>query len=129
MNRRDRRANSHRRQHTIEKIRDLQHHVETTGLPGIIDGLHSACIDCRADGEMLLLPGHRVVARIFHSDGCPVLTGVVTWRPVPITEEADALTKHPAASPATGSPPTHLPVGNRMDPSGCAASPVRQNRP
>ena len=91
MNRRDRRANSHRRQHTIEKIRDLQHHVETTGLPGIIDGLHSACIDCRADGEMLLLPGHRVVARIFHSDGCPVLTGVVTWRPVPITEgELDA---------------------------------------
>ena len=89
MNRKERRASS-RRQHSVQRIRDLQHRVETTGLPGIIEGLHSACRDCSADGSFILLPGRQVIARIYHSDSCPAYLGVVDWAPVPITDEDTA---------------------------------------
>jgi hypothetical protein len=64
-------------------IRQLQHKVDSTNLPGVIRGLTDACIDCRADGELVLLPGGDAVGRIFHDDGCPAAAGITEWKPVP----------------------------------------------
>ncbi len=84
MNRRDRRRLQSRDPLSARRIRDLQHKVETTGLPGVIGGLTDACRDCTAGGELVLLPGRRVIQRIFHDDGCPAAAGVTPWEPCPI---------------------------------------------
>lgn len=81
MNRKQRRAAQGRQCST--KILDLQRRVEQTGRPGLVTGLTDACRDCHADGELILLPGQKIVGQIYHSDGCPALAGVVAWEPVP----------------------------------------------
>lgn len=84
MNRRDRRrANRRREDSSAKRIRALEHRVETSGLPGRIHGLTDACRDCHATGELILLPGQKIVGRIFHDNTCPALAGAVDWRPVP----------------------------------------------
>ena len=80
MNRRQRRANSKRR------IRQLEHKVETTGLPGIIGGLTDACRDCSATGDLVLLPGRQVIGHIYHDGGCPAAAGITPWEPHPAAE-------------------------------------------
>lgn len=82
MNRKQRRAASRRT--SADRIRELQHSVEVTGVPGVIYGLTDACRDCHGDGEFILLPGRRVVGRVYHDDSCPVLNGVTPWQPVPL---------------------------------------------
>ena len=77
MNRRDRRTQSR----TTQRIRALEHRVETTGIPGIIHGLTDACRDCGADGALVLLPGSRVVGHVFHDPGCPAAAGITDWKP------------------------------------------------
>jgi len=84
MSRRDRRRLQSRDQLSAQRIRDLQHRVETTGLPGIIHGLTDACRDCNATGELILLPGHQTVGQIWHGDGCPAAAGVTPWEPHPL---------------------------------------------
>ena len=83
MNRRQRRASVHREDSSAKRIRELQHRVEATRLPGVIDGLTDACRDCGADGAFVLLPGRRIVGQVFHDDGCPAAAGVTEWKPVP----------------------------------------------
>jgi hypothetical protein len=83
VNRAQRRAAS-RRDSSARRIVQLQNRVETTGLPGRIYGLTDACVDCHADGELILLPGHRVVGQVFHDDGCPAAAGITEWKPVPL---------------------------------------------
>jgi hypothetical protein len=70
--------------HCTSQLRALQHRVESTGRPGIIHGLTDACRDCNADAEILVLPGRRIVPRIFHDDGCPAAAGITEWQPDPI---------------------------------------------
>jgi hypothetical protein len=82
VNRRQRRAS--RDPLSAPKIRKLQHRVETTGLPGLIYGLTDACRDCHATGELVLLPGRRVVGHVYHDDGCPAASGITEWQPCPI---------------------------------------------
>jgi hypothetical protein len=72
-----------RRQRSATRIRALQRRVEETGLPGVVDGLTGACRDCTGGGQFILLPGHRIIARVFHDDHCPTFTGVTRWAPVP----------------------------------------------
>ena len=87
MNRRDRRRQYKPRDpHSAQRIRELQHRVEQTGRPGIIHGLSGACADCTATGELVLLPGRRVVGHIWHDDGCPAATGITPWQPHPLDE-------------------------------------------
>jgi hypothetical protein len=43
-----------------------------------------ACRDCTAGGELILLPGNRMISRVFHDDGCPAAAGVTQWEPVPL---------------------------------------------
>jgi hypothetical protein len=57
--------------------------VEETGLDGVVDGLTGACRDCTGGGQFILLPGHRIIARVFHDDHCPTFTWVTRWAPVP----------------------------------------------
>ena len=83
MNRRQRRAAGRRAATSSTRIRKLQHRVEATSLPGVIRGLTDACVDCRADGELVLLPGGDAVGRIYHDDGCPAAAGITEWKPVP----------------------------------------------
>ena len=66
------------------RLRALERRVESTGLPGLIHGMTDACRDCTAGGRMILLPGGRVIAQVFHDDGCPALAGATTWEPVPL---------------------------------------------
>jgi hypothetical protein len=66
------------------RIRALQYRVETTGRPGVIRGLTGACTDCTGTGEILVLPGRRLLPRIFHDAHCPVLVGATEWQPHPI---------------------------------------------
>ena len=80
MNRRQRRAQSR----TAQRVRDLEHRVESTGKPGIIHGLTDACSDCHADGALVLLPGNLVVGHVYHDPGCPAHAGITTWTPVPV---------------------------------------------
>ena len=67
-----------------KRIRALERRVESTGLPGLIHGMTDACRDCTAGGELILLPGNRMVSRIFHDDGCPAAAGITQWAPVPL---------------------------------------------
>lgn len=83
MNRRDRRRYKPRDPHSAERMRELQHRVEQTGLPGIIYGLTDACRDCVATGDLVLLPGRRVVPHVWHDEGCPAHAGIVDWQPTP----------------------------------------------
>ena len=73
---------------SARKIRELQHRVEQTGRPGLIHGLTGACRDCTATGELVLLPGKRVVVvgHVWHDDGCPAATGITPWEPHPLDE-------------------------------------------
>jgi hypothetical protein len=80
MNRQQRRRQAQRNRST-ERIRELERRVETTGLPGRIHGLTDACADCNADGELILLPCNKVLARIYHDDGCPAHAGITGWKP------------------------------------------------
>ncbi len=80
MNRRQRRQDR-----SAKKIRALQHRVEQTGRPGVIYGLTGACRDCQATGELVLLPGNRVVGHVYHDTGCPAHAGITNWQPHPIT--------------------------------------------
>ena len=86
MNRRDRRRLKARDPLSAQRIHDLQHRVEQTGRPGIIHGLTGACRDCGANGEFILLPGHQVIAHIWHDDGCPAAAGITPWQPHPLDE-------------------------------------------
>jgi hypothetical protein len=61
----------------------LRDEVERDGRPGIIHGLTHACVDCAATGALVLLPGKVVIAHVFHSIGCPTLTGATRWEVVP----------------------------------------------
>ncbi|HWT47235.1 MAG TPA: hypothetical protein VN255_01155, partial [Mycobacterium sp.] len=79
-----RRRYTRRDPHSAQKIRELQHRVESTGRPGVLYGLTGGCRDCGATAELLLLPGHLVVGHIYHDDGCPALAGITTWEPEPI---------------------------------------------
>jgi hypothetical protein len=84
MNRRQRRRLKARDPHSASPIRELQHRVETTGQPGLVCGLTDACRDCQATGELVLLPGRRVVGHVYHDDGCPAASGITEWQPHPI---------------------------------------------
>ncbi len=90
MNRRDRRRSKARDPLSAQRIRELQHRVEQTGQPGIIAGLTHACRDCGATGELVLLPGRRVVGHVYHDDGCPAATGITEWQPHPLDEGTPA---------------------------------------
>jgi hypothetical protein len=70
--------------HCAKQIRALQHHVETTGRPGLIHGLTGACTDCHATGDLVLLPGKLILPRIYHDDGCPAAAGITQWQPNPL---------------------------------------------
>lgn len=83
MNRRERREIK-RTDPMTQRLRALERRVESTGLPGVLNGLTDACRDCTADGEFILLPGKRVVGRIFHDPGCPASAGITEWEPVPL---------------------------------------------
>ena len=83
MNRKQRRQ-AQRTDATTRRIRALERRVESTGLPGLIHGMTDACRDCTAGGELILLPGNRMVSRIFHDDGCPAAAGITQWEPVPL---------------------------------------------
>lgn len=84
MNRRQRRDH-HRRLHrmhaTINQICAAAHN---DGTPWTLHGLTDACRDCGADATLTALPDGRVLADIFHDDGCPAHAGAVPWQPVPI---------------------------------------------
>ncbi|BBX16960.1 hypothetical protein CRI77_25035 [Mycolicibacterium duvalii] len=83
MSRRQRRQ--HARTHpAAAQIQQLRARVNATGQPGVLSGLTDACRDCRADGQLILLPGDRIISQIFHDDGCPAATGVVDWKPVSV---------------------------------------------
>jgi hypothetical protein len=90
MNRRDRRRHKPRDPLSASRIRELQHRVEHTGQPGHIHGLTDACRDCGATGEFILLPGNRVIAHVWHDDGCPAAAGITTWQPCPTEGEQTA---------------------------------------
>ena len=83
MNRKQRRQ-AQRTDATTRRIRALERRVESTGLPGLIHGMTDACRDCTAGGELILLPGNRMISRVFHDDGCPAAAGVTQWEPVPL---------------------------------------------
>ena len=83
MNRRQRRQ-AQRTDATTRRIRALERRVESTGLPGLIHGMTDACRDCTAGGELILLPGNRMISRVFLDDGCPAAAGVTQWEPVPL---------------------------------------------
>ena len=82
MNRRERRRYKPRDPNSAKRMRELQSRVESTGQPGRIHGLTDACRDCTAEGELILLPGRRIVGHVYHDDGCPAATGAVDWQPV-----------------------------------------------
>lgn len=84
MNRSQRRRHQRRNDSSAQRIRDLERRVEATGRPGRITGLTDACRDCTATGEFTLLPGKRVIGRVFHDDSCPAATGITTWQPCPL---------------------------------------------
>ena len=67
-----------------KRIRALDRRVESTGIPGRIYGLTDACRDCTAEGEVILLPGRRLINRVFHDPGCPASAGITEWQPVPL---------------------------------------------
>ncbi len=83
MSRRDRRQ-AQRTDASTRRLRALERRVEATGKPGLIHGLTDACRDCTADGQLVLLPGKRIVGRVFHDDGCPASAGITQWEPVPL---------------------------------------------
>ena len=85
MNRAQRRRLS--RHNSTRRIRNLDRRVDTTGQPGRVSGLNRACIDCGADGDLVLLPGRRAIGQIWHYKHCPAATGITTWRPHPINED------------------------------------------
>ncbi|WP_326546098.1 hypothetical protein QGN32_20545 [Mycolicibacterium sp. ND9-15] len=82
MNRRQRRAKA-RDPRSARRIIELQHRVDTTGLPGVIHGLTDACADCTAEGAIILLPGGDAIGHVYHDDHCPAAAGIVQWRPAP----------------------------------------------
>jgi len=84
VNRQQRRAAA--RTSSRRHIRQLQHKVDSTNLPGVIRGLTDACVDCSADGELVLLPGGDAVGRVFHDDGCPAAAGITAWQPHPLVD-------------------------------------------
>lgn len=83
MNRRERRE-AQRTDTTTRRLRALERSVEITGKPGVIHGLTDACRDCTAGGEVILLPGKRIVSRVHHDRGCPAAAGITQWEPVPL---------------------------------------------
>ena len=83
MNRRQRRQ-AQRTDATTRRIRALERRVASTGLPGLIHGMTDACRDCTAGGELILLPGNRMISRVFHDEGCPAAAGITQWEPVPL---------------------------------------------
>jgi hypothetical protein len=83
MNRKQRRQ-AQRTDATTRRIRALERRVESTGLPGLIHGMTDACRDCTAGGELILLPGNRMISRVFHDEGCPAAAGITQWEPVPL---------------------------------------------
>ena len=83
MNRKQRRQ-AQRTDATTRRIRALERRVESTGLPGLIHGMTDACRDCTAGGELILLPGNRMISRVFHDEGCPAAAGITQWAPVPL---------------------------------------------
>jgi hypothetical protein len=87
VNHRDRRHSQARDPFSAQRIRELQHQVERTGLPGILHGLTGACRDCTADGAFLLLPGRQVIVNIFHDTGCPAAAGVTEWETCGIDDQ------------------------------------------
>lgn len=87
MNRAQRRRRDRRDDELTRRVRALERRVEQTGRPGYINGLTDACVDCSADGGIVLLPGKRVIHRVFHDEGCPAAAGVVSWQPVPLDND------------------------------------------
>jgi hypothetical protein len=86
VNRRDRRrrAKAARDPRSGRRMREMQHRVERTGQPAVIDGLTAACRDCTATGGFVLLPGRRVLGQVWHEPGCPAASGITPWSPVPL---------------------------------------------
>ena len=85
MNRKQRRSRERSLRKVDYALRSVMEKSENDGKPWCIKGMTGACSDC---GAAASLHGQgqrgRVVAHIYHDEGCPAGRGVVEWKPVPL---------------------------------------------